>query len=50
MRYCTYCGSEVNDYAVVCLKCGGQVNRRVMKLMLAVLALVFWASLFQSFG
>ena len=25
--YCSYCGAEINDNAVVCVKCGCAVNR-----------------------
>ena len=26
MRYCTYCGKEVADEAVICLNCGCRIN------------------------
>ena len=26
-KFCTYCGNEVNDNAVVCVKCGCQIPR-----------------------
>ena len=26
LKYCSHCGTQVNDYAVVCLKCGCAIN------------------------
>jgi len=26
MKYCKYCGKQINDYSVVCPHCGGQVE------------------------
>ena len=26
LKYCSHCGSEINEYAVVCLKCGCAIN------------------------
>ena len=31
MRYCTHCGSEVSEHAVICLKCGCALNNTPAK-------------------
>jgi len=30
MKYCTQCGSEINENAVICIKCGCNVNGTII--------------------
>lgn len=63
MKYCSNCGSEINENAVVCLSCGAAVNRDInshsnyrgeqgsrVSMILGIIAVVFASiSLFISF-